>query len=73
MRTTLAIDDDVLEEARQIAAAEGRSVGAVISALARRSLAPVGIRMDGAFPIFDVEADLPQITGDQVARAQDDE
>lgn len=73
MRTTLSIDDDVLEEARELAAVEGRSLGAVVSDLLRRSLAPAGIRMDGAFPTFDVAADAPLITSTTVARAQDDE
>lgn len=40
MRTTLAIDDDVLAAAKHIAARENRSIGDVISALARRSLHP---------------------------------
>lgn len=39
MRTTLAIDDDVLAAARERAAREGRSLGEVVSALARRGLA----------------------------------
>ena len=38
MRTTLDIDDDVLVAAREHAARERRSLGAVISALARDSL-----------------------------------
>ena len=38
MRTTLAIDDDVLAAAKELAAAERKSVGEVISALARRAL-----------------------------------
>ncbi|MDN2581275.1 CopG family transcriptional regulator [Aquibium sp. ELW1220] len=43
MRTTLEIDDDVLEAAKRIANAERRSAGQVLSDLARRSLedAPV--------------------------------
>lgn len=73
MRTTLAIDDDVLKEARQIAASEGRSLGAVISALARRALAPTPMRVDAGFPTFDVEVDAPAITAATVARALDDE
>lgn len=40
MRTTLAIDDDILTAARAIAGQSRRSVGDVISDLARRSLAP---------------------------------
>jgi hypothetical protein len=73
MRTTLAIDDDVLEQARQIAETEGRSVGAVISSLARRSLAPIGITERDGLPVFDVPSDAPQITFEQVARALDEE
>lgn len=38
MRTTLAIDDDVLLAAKAIASRQRRSVGAVISELARKSL-----------------------------------
>ncbi len=40
MRTTLAIDDDVLVVARAMATQQRRSVGEVISDLARRSLHP---------------------------------
>ncbi len=38
MRTTLDIDDDILLAARERAALEGRSLGAVLSALAREAL-----------------------------------
>src|SRR5687767_14272650 len=38
MRTTLAIDDDVLVAAKSIARQQNRSLGEVISDLARRSL-----------------------------------
>ena len=40
VRTTLTIDDDVLEAARCIAADERVSVGEVLSRLARRGLYP---------------------------------
>lgn len=39
MRTTLAIDDDILAAAKHLAEREQRSVGEVISALARQGLA----------------------------------
>lgn len=39
MRTTLVIDDDVLRVAKQLAGREHKSVGEVVSALARRGLA----------------------------------
>lgn len=38
MRTTLAIDDDVLAAARHLAEREKRSMGEIISALARQGL-----------------------------------
>ena len=41
MRTTLDIDDDILQAAKEIAAAEGRTAGKVLSQLARKGLAPV--------------------------------
>ena len=41
MRTTLAIDDDVLAVVRERAARQHQSVGAVLSALAREALHPV--------------------------------
>jgi hypothetical protein len=38
MRTTLAIDDDVLAAARALAEQQHRTIGEVVSDLARRSL-----------------------------------
>ncbi len=38
MRTTLAIDDDVLAAAKHLAERERKSIGEVISALARQGL-----------------------------------
>jgi hypothetical protein len=38
MRTTLDIDDDVLQAARELARRERKTAGAVISELARRAL-----------------------------------
>lgn len=39
MRTTLDIEDDVLQAAKELARQEGGTAGQVISALARRGLA----------------------------------
>jgi hypothetical protein len=39
MRTTLELDDDLLASARELARQEGVSLGHLISALARQSLA----------------------------------
>ncbi len=40
MRTTLTIDDDVPEAARELASRRRRSLGEVISALSRQALRP---------------------------------
>ncbi len=73
MRTTLTIDDDVLVDARQLAAAEHRSLGSVISSLARQSLAPIQIALRDGLPVFDVAVGTPTITCDDIARALNDE
>lgn len=40
MRTTLDVDDDVLQAARELVALRGKTVGQVVSELERRGLAP---------------------------------
>lgn len=40
MRTTLDVDDDVLQAAREIAANRGLTIGKAISDLARKALMP---------------------------------
>jgi hypothetical protein len=40
MRTTLSIDDDILAAAKELAAKQRKSIGEVLSALAREALTP---------------------------------
>jgi hypothetical protein len=74
MRTTVAIDDDVLEAARKLAVARDQPLGKVVSDLMRRGLAirseyPAG---DRDFPMFQVrEGSLPITLGD-VKRDEDE-
>jgi hypothetical protein len=42
MRTTLDIDEDVLQAAKELAAVRGRTAGQVLSELARAGLRPAG-------------------------------
>lgn len=42
MRTTLDLDDDILQAAKELAAAKGSTAGRVLSDLARRGLAREG-------------------------------
>lgn len=44
MRTTLAIDDDILAAAKGLAAQQRKTVGEVISDLVRKALQPAGSR-----------------------------
>ena len=41
MRTTLSIDDDVMAAAKAIAERENKTVGEIVSTLARKALQPV--------------------------------
>lgn len=74
MRTTLTIDDDVLAAARELAMAEGRTIGQVLSDLVRRALRPQRhTDSEGGFPVFAVPGDAPPITPDMVMRAREDD
>jgi len=73
MRTTLDIDDDVVTSARELAAIEGRSLGSVISELARRGLTPARIESADGLPVIRVPAGTPPITPEMVRRALDDD
>lgn len=78
MRTTLDIDDPVLDAVKEIARREGRSAGSIASDLIRRALAqPVvaAVREPPArhgfrpFPATDTE---DRVTNEQVNRLRDD-
>jgi hypothetical protein len=74
MRTTLSLDDDILAAAKVLAASENASIGAVISRLARRGLAPDRPRpRRGGFPVFDLPTNSPVVTVESVRRALDEQ
>jgi len=73
MRTTLEIDDDVVAAARELAARDRRSLGSVISELARRGLTPARIVADGALPVIHVPEGSSPITPEMVRRALDED
>ena len=75
MRTTLAIDDDVLEVAKSLAHTRHISIGEVISELARKGIyAPVSTRRDPktGWLMFDVALEKKIDLGD-VQQALDDD
>jgi hypothetical protein len=74
VRTTLDIDDDVIAAARELAASERRSLGAVVSELARRGLTPARVEVaGGGLPVIRVPAGTPAITPEMVRRALDED
>ena len=73
MRTTLTLDPDIMSAARQIAAAKSKSIGEVISELARRGLearSEVGTRQ--GFPVFHVTKGAPPLTPDDIHGDEDE-
>jgi hypothetical protein len=73
VRTTLNLDDDVVAAARELAADERRSLGSVISELARRGLTPARVASDDGLPVIRVPVDTPPITPEMVRRALDED
>jgi len=73
MRTTLDIDDDVVAAARELAAGERKSLGAVISDLARRGLTPARVEAEDGLPVIRVLAGIAAITSEMVRRALDED
>lgn len=73
VRTTLEIDNDVVSAARELAALQRRSLGSVISELARRGLTPAQVHTDGSLPVIRMPAGSPPITPEMVRRALDED
>lgn len=73
MRTTLDLDDDVVAAARELAAANRRSLGSVISELARRGLTPARVEAVGDLPVIRVPPGTPAITPEMVRRALEED
>ncbi len=73
MRTTLSIDPEILSAARQIAAARSKSIGEVISELARRGLEVRGKTSSRqGFPVFKVSNGASPLTLDHIRRDDDE-
>lgn len=74
MRTTLAIDDDVLAAAKEMAATERKSVGEVISTLARNALRPTPSNHStrNGVPLLPVRPGAPRVTSELVRQLQEE-
>ncbi|MDP3295811.1 MAG: hypothetical protein Q8M37_13890 [Nevskia sp.] len=77
MRTTLSIDDDVLASARHLAERQSRSIGEVISALAREALAPKAVasavRERNGVPLLPMRGDATPVTLELVNLLRDEQ
>jgi hypothetical protein len=71
MRTTLAIDDDVLAAAKELATMERKSIGEIISALARRALRPVDTSRNGV-PLLAVHPNSSRVTSELVQQLREE-
>jgi len=74
MRTTLSIDDDVLSAAKELAAKDGKTIGEVLSDLARQALRPAKSsgRTRNGVPLLPVQPDAKPVTLDFVNQLRDE-
>jgi hypothetical protein len=74
MRTTLSIEDDVLAAAKEIADRQGKSIGEVISSLARQALRPKrsAKRTRNGVPLLPVRSGARPVTPDLVNQLRDE-
>jgi hypothetical protein len=71
MRTTLTLDDDVLELAARQAKLRGVSLGQTVSDLLRRGLsAATPAQEKDGLVVFRLPADSPKVTTDDVRRLE---
>jgi len=74
MRTTLAIDDDILAAAKELADVQQTSIGTVISSLARKALIPsqqTGATRYGV-PQFPIQPGSKPVTLEIVNKMRDE-
>ena len=73
MRTTMTIDDDVMEVAKAMAEQQNKPIGKVISDLARRSLArPALGETRNGIPLLKPRPDAPLVTLETVNELRDE-
>ena len=71
MRTTLTLDDDILQIAARQAKLRGVSLGRTVSDLVRRGLAaPTPSRNKGGLVVFHLPADSPRVTTEDIRRLE---
>jgi hypothetical protein len=75
MRTTLDIDDDVMQAAKELAALHGKTAGQVVSDLVRKALAEDrsgGTRRRNGVPLIRRKPGIPLMTAALVNELRDE-
>jgi hypothetical protein len=74
MRTTLDIDDDVLQAAKELAASQSSTIGKVLSELARKGLRPKPwVKIRNGVPLLGPRGENdPVLTTEFVNRLRDE-
>jgi hypothetical protein len=74
MRTTLAIDDDILAAAKELAAIQSKTIGEVISSLARRALHPAAASATtrNGIPLLPVAPGATRVTSELVHQLREE-
>jgi hypothetical protein len=73
MRTTLSLDDDVLQEVRAYAKSRDVAIGKAVSDLVRRGLhAPLRTRIVNGFHVADLPPCSERVTAEDIKRLEDE-
>jgi hypothetical protein len=73
MRTTLDLDDDVLQAVKELAEFRGSTAGKVLSELARKALEPAGTpRVRNGVPLLPARPGAPRLTMKKVNELRDE-
>jgi hypothetical protein len=74
MRTTLDLDDDILQAVKELGAVRKKTAGQVLSELARKALEPdPAIRIRNGVPLLPHRPGAPRLTVEDVERLLDEE
>jgi hypothetical protein len=74
MRTTLAIDDDVLDQVKEYAESRRMSLGKAATDLIRRGISrPAPTHMENGLRVFSSSADSPLITTELIRRLESEQ
>jgi hypothetical protein len=74
MRTTLDLDEDVLQAAKEMAELRNKTAGQILSELARKALKPARpVRVRNGVPVLPSRPDTPILTVARVNELLDEE